>query len=354
MSDLKESLVLTKIGEDYLYNRCLTDAPDYALLKHKLEDRYEAKTLLASSGMHAISAVINAILINENDVNLIHGNELYCDVPRLFKYLQKIYKFQRYEIDVTQSSPIIDLFETKLKSQTNVLFIESASNPSGYIFDTKLIPRIRRLSKKLYVIVDNTWLSSAIFNPLKYHADIVVTSLTKYYSAGTCIAGAIMTKQKIYQKIYDYIRFNGHHISPKYCQLINQQIDQLDTRIQLSSKLTVEIAAFLNKHPKVIKVNHSSLDHHPSHQLSKQLFKYYPSVLTFTIKATSKDMASQLMRDTEIEFKTSFGATMSRFDPWPIISGTEMITCRLAIGYMDNYQRLIDILDLMLSSFFAI
>lgn len=336
-----ESMVLIKTDQGYMYNRAFLEAEDLKNLSQKMDSRYKAKTLLTSSGMNAISVTINSILINYSINNLIYGNELYCDTPRLFKYLKNIYKINICEIDVLDSNYLTDMFKTKFKNQNNVLFIEACSNPSGHIFDMELIKILRHNSKKLIVVVDNTWLSSAIYNPLDWGADIVVTSLTKYYSGGTHIGGAIMTRDKIYNKIYEYIRYNGLHMSPLQCKIIAKNIDTLEERIIKSSKLTVEIADFLKSHKNVIKVSHPSLNDHESFRVGTKIFKdMYPSVLTFTIKQSEK-LGKELMIKSGIDYKTSFGSDCSRLDPWPTIIDDQFLCCRLALGYNDNYSSLV-------------
>ena len=97
-------------------------------------------------------------------------------------------------------------------------------------------------SKQLYVIADNTWLSSAIFNPLYHNADIAVTSLTKYYSAGSCICGAILTRNNnLYDHMMVFIKRNGLHVSPLNCQLVSTQIVSLKDRIEKSSATTIKV-----------------------------------------------------------------------------------------------------------------
>ena len=67
----------------------------------------------------------------------------------------------------------------------------------------------------LYVVVDNTWLTGVIFNPLQHHADVVVASLTKYYGAGSAIAGTIIFKDfKYFNEAEDFLGFTGIHLSP--------------------------------------------------------------------------------------------------------------------------------------------
>merc|ERR1719206_813477 len=143
-------------------------------LQSALTSSYRGWSSIASSGMAAFSTVLHNILIQcprDVAVNVIHGNELYEDTPELIRYLQKSYRFSFniHSVDVTDTQSIVDLFRSDgVQRAVNILVIEACSNPSGYIFDFAIIPTLQSLSSHLYVVVDNTWLSSVIFNPFDH------------------------------------------------------------------------------------------------------------------------------------------------------------------------------------------
>ena len=73
----------------------------------------------------------------------------------------------------------------------------------------------------LYFIIDNTWLTSTIFNPFMYDVDIAVTSLSKHYSGGHCISGALICKNiNYYQVAKDWYTSRGYHVSTHSCSII--------------------------------------------------------------------------------------------------------------------------------------
>ena len=132
----------------------------------------------------------------------------------------------------------------------NVLFIESCSNHNSKIFDYNVIPRLRELSKSLIVIIDNTWRTHLIFNLFDYYADIIVMSLTKYYSGGTTIMGACIfneTTKNIYDIAVKKNCYEGVHISPIIAQHLNIMMNQMETRIVNNSELTIKVLKLLQK-----------------------------------------------------------------------------------------------------------
>jgi len=157
---------------------------------------------IAASGMAAISIAIQSVLhlAGEDDkrsINLLHGSELYCDTLPMLSYWTKILgvKANLFELPVDSPKACEAIFK-QVKNQVNIVFIESCSNPSQHLFDFSLLAELKKTSQKCIVIVDNTWLSHVIFNPFSIEqVDVVVYSLSKYYSGGTAIAGAILVSQ---------------------------------------------------------------------------------------------------------------------------------------------------------------
>jgi cystathionine beta-lyase/cystathionine gamma-synthase len=257
----------------------------------------------------------------------------------------KIYgNIATYLIDVTDTSHIKSIFK-ELQGQTNILLIESCSNPTGKIIDFSIIPSLVELSKEMYFIVDNTWVSSILFNPLDYGADLVVTSLTKYYSGGHCISGAVIGKGQLMKNIYQHAKITGNHISLPYCEIIARQMPQMEQRIKKTSQMTLNIAKFLEKHPKVSNVTHPLLASHPSCQLARIYFgNLGPSVLTFNINFNTKANCMKWLGQSRIiQLQTSFGGKETKFDQWPSRFGKDfkIFQIRLAIGYESQEAEII-------------
>lgn len=348
-SENKMNLVIEENETGTYY--CRSKSIKYQQLCEQMEKCYTNKRIALSavitpSGMAAISVSLHVLLMDEiknETVNIIRGSELYCDTPRLTKYLSNNYKFNEHIIDVNDTVKIIDLFDSHVKNQTNILLIESCTNPSGDIFDFTIIPQLRKKSKKLVVIVDNTWLTHVIFNPFDYDVDITVLSLTKYYSAGQCIAGAILAKRKLQTKFFDYIRINGLHVSPVHCDIIIRALNTIDNRMIKSSVVTTKVVEFLDATRKFV-IRHPSLSGDISHKKANQFFKkynsnpIYPAIISFTVPLKITE-AIEWMKSTALKYETSYGSSYSKFDPWPKDNG-ESTTCRLAIGYEDSSENI--------------
>ena len=203
-----EWLVLTATKKGSYYNRSRSN--DLEKLTEHLSRRYNlaAGVVVVPSGMAAISTVIQGCVnlyareaapTGGGVINIFIGDELYCDTPRVCMHIRDqlvslmcSVTIAIYEIDVTNTHALLELVRTKSRNSIgNILFVESASNPSGYMLDPSSFQKLRVASQpsSMRIIVDNTWLSSAAYVPsldvTKGGVDAIVTSLTKYYSGGT-------------------------------------------------------------------------------------------------------------------------------------------------------------------------
>ena len=416
-----EELVLSfdEINQRYNYNR--SSSPQYIQLCDTLHQEYPGSTncIVTSSGMGAIDMCIRGILTYHNTTkfgnfakpehdnylyremehfDLIYANELYCDTPRLFKYLASTFALTLHQLDIAQEKEDIIADLTKIvgnhgRPHNTILFVESCSNPNGKIFDFSVIPKLKSLTKILYVVVDNTWLTNVVLNPFsitnRYNSgktvknindiDFVVTSLTKYYSAGSAIGGAILSNNnanqtigKISTTIFDMIRITGAHVSPHNCSIILEAIKTLDTRLNSSSNMTEKVMRYLTdsivhkKHPVLVEINHPFVNYGEDDSLVRRYFKHDyddrndrndrndknhrigPSVFTMTLKTNKKKLLKVLKDQDKIDFKTSFGSKLSKIDPWPSSDG-DFVNCRVSIGYDDSYDRVVQAIDYILS-----
>lgn len=342
----QEWLVLSKQKNHYKYNR--SNSTQVESLSDALKKLYGVDAcVITPSGMAAISTLFHSLLV-EDVFNLVYSNELYSDTPKLIQFLSKIYNIKSFQIDVTKPKEILDLFRGKdLQGKNNILFVESSSNPSGLMMDNSIIPDLKKYSKKLVYVVDNTWLSCASYNPFSEKADFVVNSLTKYYSAGSAIGGCILSDKTNIDRVITWICMNGMHVSPYNALEILKNVSSLEERVMSSSDLTLKVLEKIQGHKKIVELHHPSLKNHPSYKLTKRL-KYFPSCFTITVKSSKSKIMDLMQNSKYIEHKTSFGANKSRTDPWPKATKDHM-TFRISIGFADDLETvckgILEILD---------
>jgi len=345
-----ENLVLAKTdptSKHYQYLR--SQCPSMGLLQKKLAKSYQCESCeITASGTAAIYAIISAIFAHHQfkKINIMMADQTYSSTPTIAKFFCDTYAptTTTHYVDVKDSTGMLALFE-EYQGDCNILYLESCSNAFGNIFDFNLIPTLRKLSGKLHVIVDNTWLTEFIFNPLLYDVDFVVLSLTKYYAAGHAIGGAVLAKnhKEIMDLIFLHRKMTGSHVSPHTCDIILTHIDKLQSRINKLSKLIAYL--FENwTHPKVVSIIHPFFENHTSHKTMLTYFapKKYPSVFLITIKKLSSQHLTKIIKKCAIfEYKTSFGASRSRIDPY-IFCDNKCSYIRIALGFGDTPEQIVN------------
>jgi O-succinylhomoserine sulfhydrylase len=334
-------LVFSKIDDRYEYNRI--NGTYVKALSAELGDLYKSKLcdrtpqcIITPSGMSAISSVLHGLFAIYQSVHLIYSSELFALTPGLFKNLQKVFgdRLSLETVDILKQEDFVnsidwsnpDQHKKLTSSSVHVLFIESCSNPNSIMFDFSLLHRLKIIYSDLLVIVDNTWLSSAIINPLDFRADIVVTSLTKYYSGGTAIGGAIIfegfMKKDLIKAVNDHVKYTGLHVSPVNAKIILDELASLSDRIHHTSGLICQILDIIKSNPLITL----------SHPYTRgEVYLLYPSVFAFSC-VTTLPKAYNSMKQSSLEFKTSFGGSSTRFDPHPKKTGDKVL-CRVSVGY---------------------
>lgn len=249
-----------------------------------------------------------------------------------------------------------DEFSRRVRPQdTVVYFLEACTNPTGLIPPWSLFrdPQFKRQCHRIFLIVDNTWMTHELFNPFlpPCSADLVISSLTKYYTGGTAIAGALWYPSRLEHLFRDYIRPRGLHVSPQICRVIETQVISLRSRLEHSSRLTLQVLHFLHHTPGLMASDASKNQgpvlriYHPSLPLTgtpsdiEKMNCLVPSVIAMDVNMNRKQ-AFAWMASSGFQMATSFGALHTRFDTFPVEIEPNTLPhitrVRLALGFSDT------------------
>lgn len=214
-------------------------------------------------------------------------------------------------------------FEKAIRPETKAIFIETLGNPNSNVIDIRAVADIAH-SHGLPLIIDNTFGTPYIIRPIEHGADIVIHSATKFIGGhGTSLGGIIVDSGNFDWTASDkfptlsepdpsyhgdrfveldpvtpfvtraravILRDTGACISPFNCFLLLQGVETLSLRVERHVENAEKIAAFLESHPKVKKVNHPSLPSHPDNALYKKLYpKGAGSIFTIELEGGIKD-----------------------------------------------------------------
>lgn len=275
---------LDKPTGGYEYSR--TGNPTRNALEKRLAALEDAEFGLAFSSGMAAETVLALTLLNSGD-NVVAFDDLYAGTRRLFDIFAKNFKVQFTYVDAT--SP--DNVKNAITQNTKLIWLETPTNPLMKLCDIKTISEIAK-EHGILVVVDNTFATPYFQKPLNLGADIVVHSTTKFINGHSdSVGGAIMLSN---EEIYSRLKFNqnatGAILSPFDSYLVLRGIKTLPVRMEKHNYNAMEIAKYLNSHPKVKKVNYPGLENHPQHELAKKQMTGFGGVLSFEIDGGLKEV----------------------------------------------------------------
>ena len=254
-----------------------------------------------SSGMAAIGAVME--LFSPGD-HLVMERDLYGGSTRLFSHISKKNGISITSIDCSREN-VADY----ITEQTKAVYIETPTNPMMNVTDIAALSKITK-EKGLLLIVDNTFLSPYLQNPLVLGADIVVHSGTKYLGGhNDTISGFIVTnREDISEKLRFIFKTTGAGLAPFDSWLILRGIQTLALRMEKSQENAALLADWLLKQKRVTKVIYPGLSSHPGHEIMKKQSRGFGAMLTFDVD--NEAFALSLLKNVRlIRFAESLGGT---------------------------------------------
>ncbi len=247
-----------------------------------------------ASGVGAIDAIIKTLKPGDH---VLSTNDLYGGTYRLFTQVFEAYGIEFSFVDM---SDLVEV-ENAIKTSTKLIWIETPTNPLLRIVDIKKIAVIAKEHGAISV-VDNTFASPYLQQPLVLGADVVMHSTTKYLGGHSdVIGGAIATSDESFmEKIRFQVKTTGAVPGPMDCYLILRGIKTLSVRMERSVENAKIIAKYLNMHDSVVTVHYPGLLSHPQHSLASEQMNDFGAMLSFELKDSTIDDASAFMQKTKI------------------------------------------------------
>lgn len=256
-----------------------------------------------ASGMAAVAAVME--IFNPGD-HIIADEDLYGGSVRLFQNINK-----KNGVNVTRINLCQDDVEASITENTKAIFLETPTNPMMNVIDIRKIAAITK-KHNLLLIVDNTFLSPYLQNPLKLGADIVVHSGTKYLGGhNDTLSGFVVSADpEIAEKIRYIIKTTGAGLSPFDSWLILRGIKTLALRVEKAQENALKLAQWLQGRPEVTRVIYPGLQDHPGHAIMKEQARGFGAMLSFEV--ASVELVAQILEHVNlIAFAESLGGVES-------------------------------------------
>ncbi len=248
-----------------------------------------------ASGMAAISGTVLSVCKSGDEV--IAAYPIYgCTYSLLVDVLPR----WGIEVKWAKSDNFIRNVKKQINKKTALILIESPVNPTVDILDIQETAKIaHRIGVKL--AVDNTFASFYNQKPLELGADVVMHSATKYISGhGDTVGGVVIGKKDFITYMKDYIiRDLGGIISPFNAWLLLRGLRTMAVRMDAHNRNGMEIAKFLENHPKVKWVKYPGLPSHPQYQIAKKQMSGFSSMIAFELKG-GREAGRKLMNNIKL------------------------------------------------------
>jgi cystathionine gamma-lyase len=321
-------------GTGYFYSRQAN--PTRGAFERALAQIEHGKFACAfSSGLAACHAVAN--LLNSGD-EVLALNDIYGGTISLFKDVMTGSNGISFNF-IDMSDPAV--LEAAITPKSKMIWIESPTNPLLRSMDIEAIAKIAK-KHNLLLVVDGTFLSPYLQNPLLLGADVVIHSVTKFIAGHSdVLMGVAVTRdENIIKRLRVVQEKVGAVPSPFECYLALRGLKTLHLRVEAAQANAMKIAKFLEKHPMISKVLYPGLESYPQYELAKRQSRGPGAMISFYVKGGLPAAGRFLQELKVIALAVSLGAVESlACSPALMTHAGVPRETRLQIGLSDDLVR---------------
>ncbi|WP_454172111.1 cystathionine gamma-synthase [Microbacterium maritypicum] len=306
-----------------------------------------ASALSFASGLAAEDALLRGILKPGDHILL--GNDVYGGTYRLLTRVLAPWGIETTTVELSD----VDALRAAIRPETKVVWLETPSNPLLKIVDIALIAEIAHAAG-LIVVVDNTFASPALQQPLALGADVVVHSTTKYLGGHSDVLGGTVVFAD--DRFFDQVKFQqfavGAVSAPLDAWLTTRGIKTLALRMRQHSENAQAIAEWAQERPEFAQVYFPGLPSHPGHEIAAKQMSGFGGMLSFGL-AAGADTARAFVESTSLfQLAESLGGVESLIGYPPdmthaSVRGTELAVpeniVRLSVGIEDVSDLIADL-----------
>ena len=290
--------VQKKPGQNMGFEYSRTANPTRSALEKNIASIENGKHCICySSGMGAADAIIK--LLNPGDT-IIANQDIYGGTYRMFEQVFSKFNLKFKYIDLTEPNNL----KKQITPKTKLIWLETPSNPLMSIIDIKKIKEQTNKygSKDTLIVVDNTFATPILQNPLDLGADIVLHSVTKYLGGHSdLIMGALVLSQTdIYNKLFLITKSCGAVPAPMDCFLALRGIKTLNIRMAQHCKNALEVYNYLNTVGIIESIYWPGNKNHKNHTIAKKQMSDFGGMMSFTLKNDSFQNAIQIITNTKL------------------------------------------------------
>lgn len=232
--------------------------------------------LVLSSGMAAIASIIFGLLDDGDHIVFTEG--LYGGTHALISK-----ELKRFGIGFSFSSAEIESIEQACTPKTRMIFVESPGNPLMNVVDIAAIATLAK-SRGLITVIDNTFASPVLQNPISLGFDLVMHSGTKYLCGHSdLICGTVNGPSEMINKVRNHAINHGGCLNAQDCYLLERSLKTLEVRVTRQSDNAMEVAQRLQHSDLIKKVNYPGLKNNPGHEIASRQMSGFGGMLSFVL-----------------------------------------------------------------------
>ena len=253
-----------------------------------------AHGLAFASGLAAMDTVLKTLKPGDE---VISTNDLYGGSYRLFTTVFANYGITFHFVDLGD----LDALRGALNEHTRLVWIETPTNPMMQITDIAAVAEVVK-DTDARVVVDNTFASPMLQNPLDLGADMVMHSVTKYLGGHSdVVMGCLMTSDDAWEEELRTLQNScGSVPGPMDCFLVLRGLKTLHLRMQRHCENGAEVARHLQNHPAVAKVHWPGFEDHPGHDVAARQMHDFGGMVAFTLANNDLETAKQVVASTKV------------------------------------------------------
>jgi cystathionine gamma-synthase len=325
----------------YVYSRAQN--PNRELLENSMAALEGGQRAFAfASGMAAINAVLQTLKPGDH---VLLPEDAYYTTILLTEEVFGTWGLEYTLADMSDNQKVAEA----VKPNTRLIWAESPSNPQLRIADIAAVSSIAHKNKALCV-VDNTWASPVLQQPLALGADISMHSSSKYIGGHSdVLSGVLVCKNNdpVAEHIGKIQKLAGAVAAPLDCWLLARGIRTLSLRVKAQTETAMYLAAYLQQHPMVEQVYYPGLATHPNHHIAQQQMSGFGAMVSFCIKGSAHNAMKFTSFLQLFTIATSLGGVESLIEHRRSVEGAKSLSpenlLRISVGLEHKDDLLTDL-----------
>ena len=232
--------------------------------------------LVTSSGMAAISSIFFGLLKSGDHIVFTEG--LYGGTHALI-----VNELQRFGISYSFAPAHASSIEAAVEPETRMIYLESPSNPLMTVVELSAVAEFSR-TRGIITVIDNTFASPILQNPLQLGFDLVMHSGTKYLGGHSDLCcGTVNGSTELVAKIRNHAVSHGGCLNAQDCYLLERSLKTLELRVSRQSDNAAVIASLLDNNERINRVYYPGLQSHPNHAIARRQMQGFGGMLSFEL-----------------------------------------------------------------------